>query len=590
MTKREFTIANEYRYNRSGPARWILSHLLRTPWIPLLTLGVTILNNYAYSSIQVLVGRAFDVINTTGWAVSDLQAVLGGLIVLALTQGLSGLGRNYSVEFLAQLMERDAREEFYVSLLGKSQTFHGRQRIGEIMARATDDVRTLNYMFSPGVMLITDAALSLIMPLILMAQMEPRLLLVPGLFTVALVFTVSDYNRRLKPVSLAQREAFGRMDAGLAETIAGIEVVKASTQEQREWEQFATNAARYRDYYVEQGKIEAKYWPMLAFSIAWALAFLHGLWLWHSGILTLGQVIGFMGLFGSLRFTTFISIFSFNLVQLGMASAGRILELINVETELDENTAGVARPMDGAVTFEGVSFSYNGKPVLRNISFTARPGETIAIVGQTGSGKSTIAKLINRIYDVDEGRVLVDGVDVRDWNLESLRQQVSIIEQDIFLFSRTIAENIAFGQLHGPEQTPVSPAQIEAAARAAQAHEFITGFAAGYNTVVGERGTTLSGGQRQRVALARAFLTDPAILILDDATSAIDSATEDRIQRAIERAAAGRTTFLITHRLSQIRWADLIIVMKKGRIDAIGSHEELMTASEAYRNIFARYE
>lgn len=267
MTKREFTIANEYRYHRSGPARWILSHLLRTPWIPLITLGVTILNNYAYSSTQVLVGRAFDVINTTSWAVSDLQAVLLGLIVLAITQGLSGLGRNYSVEFLAQLMERDAREEFYVSLLGKSQTFHGRQRIGEIMARATDDVRTL------------------IIPLILMAQMEPRLLLVPGLFTVALVFTVSDYNRRLKPVSLAQREAFGRMDAGLAETIAGIEVVKASTQEQREWEQFATNAARYRDYYVEQGKIEAKYWPMLAFSIAWALAFLHGLWLWHSGIL-----------------------------------------------------------------------------------------------------------------------------------------------------------------------------------------------------------------------------------------------------------------------------------------------------------------
>jgi len=186
--------------------------------------------------------------------------------------------------------------------------------------------------------------------------------------------------------------------------------------------------------------------------------------------------------------------------------------------------------------------------------------------------------------------VLVDGVDVRDWNLESLRQQVSIIEQDIFLFSRTIAENIAFGQVHGPEEVAASQAQIEAAARAAQAHEFVTGFADGYDTIVGERGTTLSGGQRQRVALARAFLTDPAILILDDATSAIDSATEDRIQRAIERAAAGRTTFLITHRLSQIRWADLIIVMKKGRIDAIGSHEELMTESEAYRNIFARYE
>ena len=208
----------------------------------------------------------------------------------------------------------------------------------------------------------------------------------------------------------------------------------------------------------------------------------------------------------------------------------------------------------------------------------------MAIVGQTGSGKSTLAKLINRIYDVDQGRVLVDGIDVRDWNLAALRRQISIIEQDIFLFSRTIAENIAFGH---PNATPE---QIKAAAKAAQAHDFIMGFADGYDTMVGERGTTLSGGQRQRVALARAFLTDPAILVLDDATSAIDSETEDRIQRAIERAAANRTTFLITHRLSQIRWADLIVVMRHGHVDEIGSHEALMASSEAYRNIFARYE
>jgi ATP-binding cassette subfamily B protein len=205
-------------------------------------------------------------------------------------------------------------------------------------------------------------------------------------------------------------------------------------------------------------------------------------------------------------------------------------------------------------------------------------------VGQTGSGKSTIAKLINRTYDADDGRVLVDGVDVRDWNLESLRQQISIIEQEIFLFSRTVAENIAFGN---PE---ASRAEIEEAARAAQAHEFILRFKDGYDTIVGERGVTLSGGQRQRIALARAFLTDPRILVLDDSTSAIDSATEDRIQRAIERAGADRTMFLITHRLSQIRRADLIVVMRKGRVAAVGNHEDLMRVSQAYRNIFARYE
>ena len=192
--------------------------------------------------------------------------------------------------------------------------------------------------------------------------------------------------------------------------------------------------------------------------------------------------------------------------------------------------------------------------------------------------------MINRTYDVDDGRILVDGVDVRDWNMEALRRQTSVIEQDIFLFSRTIAENIAFGR------PGTNPEEIEAAARAAQAHDFISDFKDGYDTVIGERGVTLSGGQRQRLALARAFLTRPPILVLDDATSAIDSETEDRIQRAIERAAAGRTTFLITHRLSQIRWADLIVVMRQGRVETVGTHDELLRDSAAYRNIFSRYE
>ncbi|MEJ2560970.1 MAG: ATP-binding cassette domain-containing protein, partial [Anaerolineae bacterium] len=216
--------------------------------------------------------------------------------------------------------------------------------------------------------------------------------------------------------------------------------------------------------------------------------------------------------------------------------------------------------------------------------FHVAPGQMVAIVGQTGSGKSSIVKLINRIYDVEDGSVLIDGINVRGWSLEALRRQISIIEQDIFLFSRTIAENIAFGCPGATRD------EIEAAARAAQAHDFIVSFKDGYDTLIGERGVTLSGGQRQRLALARAFLTDPRILILDDSTSAIDSATEDRIQQAIERAAADRTTFLITHRLSQIRWADLIIVVRKGRVVAGGTHQQLLRESQAYRNIFARYD
>jgi ATP-binding cassette subfamily B protein len=208
----------------------------------------------------------------------------------------------------------------------------------------------------------------------------------------------------------------------------------------------------------------------------------------------------------------------------------------------------------------------------------------VAIVGQTGAGKTSLIKLVNRTYEATAGRVRVDGVDVRDWNMESLRQQISIIEQDLFLFSRTVAENIAFGR------SSATPTEIEEAAWAAQAHEFILGFKDGYQTVVGERGVTLSGGQRQRLALARAFLANPRILILDDSTSAIDSQTEDEIQKAIFRAAQGRTTLIITHRLSQIRWADKIVVLRKGRVAAMGSHDELMEKSEAYRRIFARYE
>jgi len=285
-----------------------------------------------------------------------------------------------------------------------------------------------------------------------------------------------------------------------------------------------------------------------------------------------------LALFG---FPTFTSLFAYSQVSLGFASARRILELINRETDLDQNVAGSSADMQGAIEFRNVTFAYDtDEPALVDVSFKIAPGQTVAIVGQTGTGKTSLAKLVNRTYDVTRGQVLVDGVDVRDWNLEALRRQISIIEQDIFLFSRTVSDNIAFG-LPGATQE-----QIEHAAKQAQAHDSIMEFKDGYKTVVGERGVTLSGGQRQRLALARAFLTDPRILILDDSTSAIDSATEDLIQRAIYAAAQGRTTLIITHRLSQIRWADLILVLRKGKLVAAGSHEDLLKSSKAYQRIF----
>jgi ATP-binding cassette subfamily B protein len=582
VAKREFSLEDEYAYNRSGPVRWIVSHALRYPVFPIAMFLAALGNNTAYSYIQVFVGRAFDLITTPGWTHQALLAAALTVMGAAASQGLTGLMRNYAGEFMAQRLERDARHELYVSLLGKSQTFHGRQRIGDIMARATNDVRALNLMFSPGLMLITDSLLNLVVPLVLIGAIRLELLLMPLIFTALLGITIWDYNRRLSPISLAMREQFGTINAGLAEAIAGIEVVKANVQERYEWDKFTHNARRYRDLFVRHGEIQARYWPMLAFWFSWAAGFFHALLVWQAGRISLGEVVAFVGLMGALRFPTFISLFSFDLVQLGIASARRILQLINTETELDENIEGVAQPILGQVTFENVSFGYDGNTVLKNVSFTAQAGETVAIVGQTGSGKTSLTRLINRIYDADEGRVLVDGIDVRLWSLQSLRSQISNIEQDIFLFSDEIDKNIAFGREDATQE------MIEEAAREAQADEFIRSFNRGYKTELGERGVTLSGGQRQRLAIARAFLTDPRILILDDSTSAIDSATEDQIQRAMRRISHQRTTFLITHRLSQIRWADRILVLRRGQLVDQGTHDELLARSPDYRRIFAR--
>lgn len=584
MIKREFRPANEYHFRRTSAPAWVISHALRYPlFLPALVLAA-VANNACYGYLQLLTGRGFDLITSPGWSLAALAGLALSAGGVSLAQGLTALARNYSAEFLAQRIERDARDELYVSLLGKSQTFHGRQRVGDIMARATNDVRAMNLMISPGLTLIVDSAMAILIPLIMIGLLRLELLIVPCLFLVALGITLHDYNRRLEPVSLGLRDQFGTMNAGLAEAISGIEIVKANTRERYEWDKFTGNARRYRDLWVRQGEIQARYLPLLVFSIAWALGFLHALTIWQAGRITLGEVIAFMGLLGTFRFSTWISIFSFNLVQLGLAGARRILGLINTETELDENPAGHSQPIRGEVVFESVSFAYDGALVLKDISFVARPGETIAIVGQTGSGKTTLTRLINRIFDATSGRVLVDGVDVRNWNLSSLRSQISTIEQDVFLFSRSLAENIAFGC---PDATQ---AEIEQAARDAQAHEFIMSFKDGYATQVGERGVTLSGGQRQRIAIARAFLTRPRILILDDSTSAIDSATEDQIQRAIRRISRQQTTFLITHRLSQIRWADRILVLRRGQLVAQGTHQELLERSPDYRRIFARDE
>ncbi len=588
MIKREFTVADEYHYNRSDPVRWIISHLLRYKHLIASYMLAAILTNILYAVIPVLTGQAFNIVLQGASARGKLPGMALILLAVVLVGGCVDLSARFFPELLGKRITRDARAELYLSLLGKSQTFHNRQRVGDIMARAANDMTQLSNMVVPGFDTIFDSFTSLIITITFIGFISPQLLLSPVLFTAAFLIALWYYSRKLNPVSDSMREHFGEMNAGLNEAVTGIEVVKATAQESQEMRKFEQNAGRYRDYYVQNGYVQAWYLPPLLLAIALVGAFLHGLVLLSHNQLSVGDLVAYMGLMVQLHFPAFISSWSFSLVQLGIAGSERILAILKEETELDENEAGYrggTEGMRGEIVFENVSFSYGSTPALKNVSFHAEPGQTIAIVGQTGAGKSTLTKLVNRIYDADTGRVLVDGIDLREWSLDALRSQISTIEQDIFLFSRSIAENIAYGLGQRADQ-----AAIEQAAKDAQAHEFIMSFKDGYETLIGERGVTLSGGQRQRIAIARALLTDPRILMLDDSTSAIDSATEDEIQKAIRRLLQGRTTLLITHRLSQIRWADKILVLRRGELIDQGTHAELLERCDTYRRIFAHYD
>ncbi len=584
-TKAEFSPEEDkFSHVRTSSRRWIIAHLLSGPnkLIVVIIFMGTILSSLLGSGFMVLIGVAIDEFSAGDSTNLVFYTLL--FFIFAVGSPLLSLLTSLTRENLAQRIERDTRHEFYVSLLGKSQSFHESQRIGDIMARATNDVRMLNFMVSPGLSLLFEAIMRLLIPILFVAIFYPLdLLVTPIIFVILFVFTLRGYTRQLDPVANKLRGEFGAMNAVLNETLSGIEVVKGSTTEEYELNRYFTNAKGYRDAFVEQGRIMAKYIPLLLIGLAITAALGHGIILYIDEKLTLGAIISYVGLISNLRFPTFISIWVFALIQLAISGADRLLDIMTKESEIDENLEGVEKKIDGKVVFENVSFSYPGsdKNVLDKINLIVAPGQTVAIVGTTGSGKTTVTKFLSRLYDPNEGRILIDDIDVRDWKLESLRSQISYIEQDTFLFSDKISENISFGRTS-------EIGEIQRVAREAQADEFIEQLPEKYESEVGERGVQLSGGQRQRIAIARAFLTDPRILVLDDSTSAIDSDTEDKIQKAMRRILYGRTTFLITHRLSQIRWADLILVMRKGQIIAKGSHENLLKTSEEYRKIFVK--
>ncbi|MDJ0752516.1 MAG: ABC transporter ATP-binding protein [Ardenticatenaceae bacterium] len=581
----EFFVQTAVTSDRSTTIRWIFSYVKKNWWALILVFVGAIGNASLASAVPIFIGQAFDAALETPANLPGIGWAAVGIIISQIVRAFLQLGRNFFSEVLGQRIERDAREELYVSLLGKSMSFHDSQSVGDTMARATNDVREMNLMFNPGVNLVVGSFFFLVVPMVVSPTYHPALVLAPAFYIVAYFLALSRYLRVLRPIADRVRLAFGNLNSRLAESLDGIEILKGSATEEDEVDLFSRNATTYREAVVDQGRVEARFLPLLLLGVSQALGLAHAIYLYQIGAdISIGDIVAYMGLLALFGFPTFVSLFAYSQVARGMAGARRVLELITTESDLDENITGHIAPIRGEIEFQDVCFRYlKNKPVLKNISFTVKPGQTVAVVGQTGSGKSTLAKLINRTYDATTGRVLIDGRDVREWQLASLRQQISIIEQDIFLFSRSIADNIAFGREEATRE------MVEEAAETAQAHDFIENFKDKYDTIVGGRGVTLSGGQRQRIALARAFLTDPRILILDDSTSAVDSATEDKIQKAISKAAERQTTFLITHRLSQIRWADLVVVLRNGEIVAVGQHDELMDEVPAYRRIFEQY-
>jgi len=578
----EYSFTPKYKTNQKTPLLWILSHAIHQwPWIVMAVIGAV--SNAALASIvPIFIGRAFNeiILPEPSLPIIGRYALIIGFSQIV--RGMLQFARNFGFEIIAQNIEKFVRQELYINLLGKSMTFHNLQSVGDLMARSTNDVREVNYMFSPGVNLVFGSLNFLFIPLIVGPTYHIALIATPAAFIILYIFALWHYLKILNPITSQVRQTFGNLNSRLVEAIDGVEIVKASAQENGEIARFEKNAIDYRDASTKQGYIESRFLPLLLLGIAMATGFAHALFLFQEGQILMGDIIAYFGTLSLLGFPTFISLFAYSQISLGFAGARRIIELLKTENKLDQNKEGYDHTIAGNIEFNHVSFGYtDDEPILKDVNLTIKPGQTVAIVGQTGSGKTSLVKLINRTFDVHSGEIFVDHVNVRDWYLEALRNQISIIEQDVFLFSRSIAENIAFGKPNSTRE------EIIQAAKEAQAHDFIMSFEKGYETVIGERGTTLSGGQRQRLALARAFLTSPKILILDDSTSAIDSKTEDRIQQAIFRAAEGRTTLIITHRLSQIRWADLIVVMRQGEIMSIGKHEDLMRNSKSYQRIFS---
>jgi ABC-type multidrug transport system fused ATPase/permease subunit len=461
---------------------------------------------------------------------------------------------------------------------------------GKLMSLSTNDTKAIGGMYIQSTNILTNFASFMFIIFILAGILDLFLaiLLIP--FIPAFIYAFRDYRRKLGPYADEIMQRFSNMATTLQDGISGAEIVRAFSAEKMEKEKFGSSIIAFRDTWIGQNKVQALYYPRLVASIAIAINFIIGGIFVYNNFITLGILVAFNLIMLQIEDICRSLNHDLYTLETALASASRIFEMIDGDVEeKSERIDYLSFPdkIDGKIEFKNVTFYHgnNGSshPILNNVSFTIEANQRVAIVGPTGCGKTTIAKLLLRFYKPQEGCIHLDGIDLEKYRLAELRHNIGYIEQDIYLFPRTIQENIKFGK---PQ---ASMSEISKAAKIAQIHEFVEELDEGYQTQVGDRGTKLSGGQRQRIAIARALIVDPKVLILDDASSAIDSETEEKIVRSMENVLKNRSTLVITHRLHAIQASDKILVLKRGRIVAEGNHEELVINSNDYRRIFGKY-
>lgn len=540
----------------------------------------------ARALIAAQLGRSLDELSALqANAITLLVNAALVILVFAVVRGAFSFVQSYMAEKTSQGVAFDLRNEIFAKLQRLSFSYYDRNQTGQLMIRATDDVEKLRLFIAQGLVLAAQAFLLLIATLSILFFSNWRLTLaiLPILPLALVLFMV--FGAVAQPLFGEVQKRLSTLNTILQENLAGIKVVQAYTRERHEQARFDVAADSVFEQQLRVNKTFAVLFPLIftLAQIGTALILYFGGGQIINGTLTIGQYQ---------EFNLYLIYIFFPLGQLGFiislmaqasASAERIFEILDAKSDVENKPNAAPMPtLEGNVTFENVTFRYFGSsaPVLNNVSFEVGAGQTVALLGATGSGKTTIINLLPRFYDASEGAVKIDGYDVRDVTLESLRAQIGIVLQETNLFSGSIRDNIAFGK---PDATAE---QVIAAAKAAAAHDFISGFEQGYETPVGERGTTLSGGQKQRIAIARALLLNPKLLILDDSTSSVDVTTEAQIQQALDKLMQGRTSFVIAQRISTVRNADKIIVLDKGEVAAIGTHEELMERSAIYAEIF----